>query len=242
MRPTFIIGYKRSGTTILRLILDSHNEIACPPETYLLKHFCNIVKDERCMNALNMITDQPLDRLSWSINNVFQSYAHEKNKYWWAEKTTENINLMPEIYKLFDEDCLFLCIVRHPLDVVYSVKELHPEKDLVDIIKDWKEKTISMLDFIDKHPKNCLLVKYEDLTVDTEITIKEICKFLDVKLDKRMWNPYKVSHDFLYDDPKIHNYESIELNTGNYKKWDKAVINRLIQVCPVLLAEFGYHV
>src|ERR1700761_6113813 len=34
--PIFIVGSARSGTTLLRLVIDSHPEIACGPETHFL--------------------------------------------------------------------------------------------------------------------------------------------------------------------------------------------------------------
>src|SRR4051812_31229152 len=34
--PVFLIGCPRSGTTLLRMILDSHPNVACPPESFFL--------------------------------------------------------------------------------------------------------------------------------------------------------------------------------------------------------------
>jgi hypothetical protein len=42
-KPIFIIGSPRSGTTLLRLILDSHPNISCGPETHFLVDLSKIV-------------------------------------------------------------------------------------------------------------------------------------------------------------------------------------------------------
>lgn len=41
--PIFIVGCQRSGTTMLRLILDSHPRISCGPETRFLEDMERIV-------------------------------------------------------------------------------------------------------------------------------------------------------------------------------------------------------
>ncbi|MBI3838011.1 MAG: sulfotransferase, partial [Planctomycetia bacterium] len=37
--PVFLIGCPRSGTTLLRVMLDSHPHLASPPETFFLLDF-----------------------------------------------------------------------------------------------------------------------------------------------------------------------------------------------------------
>jgi len=45
-RPIFIVGCQRSGTTMLRLMLDSHSRISCGPETRFLEDLERIVGDD----------------------------------------------------------------------------------------------------------------------------------------------------------------------------------------------------
>ena len=241
MRPTFIIGYKRSGTTLLRLILDSHRDITCPSETYLLKHLCHILQDERCTTSLNMLNEDWMNYLEFSVEKLLRHYAHKQKKKFWAEKTTENIEYINEIFRLFDRNCLFLWIVRNPLDVIFSVKELHPDLDEITIAKDWVEKNMIVYNFAQQHPEHVLLISYEQLCHHPSIEIKKICDFLLVDVDKHMWNPYSVEHSFLYDDPKINNYECIKENPSKYiDVWSKEQINRLQQIVVSISRKVGY--
>ena len=42
-QPIFVIGSPRSGTTLLRLILDSHPSISCGEETHFLRDLESVV-------------------------------------------------------------------------------------------------------------------------------------------------------------------------------------------------------
>ena len=59
--PIFIVGAPRSGTTVLRLMLDSHHNIAAGPETHFLKDFANgAERYQRCYEAYGY------DRAYWA--------------------------------------------------------------------------------------------------------------------------------------------------------------------------------
>jgi hypothetical protein len=45
--PIFIVGCQRSGTTLVRLMLDSHPNISCGPETRFLRSFQHITDDDQ---------------------------------------------------------------------------------------------------------------------------------------------------------------------------------------------------
>ena len=45
--PIFLVGCQRSGTTMLRLVLDSHSRISCGPETRFLPDLRRIVDEQR---------------------------------------------------------------------------------------------------------------------------------------------------------------------------------------------------
>ena len=46
LKPGFLIGVYRSGTTLLRYILDSHSNIAVPPETNFLYPLADMWRSE----------------------------------------------------------------------------------------------------------------------------------------------------------------------------------------------------
>lgn len=50
--PFFIVGSFRSGTTLLRLLLNSHRNITCPPETKFLSPLMEFLQHTESVNAL----------------------------------------------------------------------------------------------------------------------------------------------------------------------------------------------
>ena len=54
-RGVVIIGTPRSGTTLLRRILDAHPAIACPPETYLLSGAARFLHEESFAQGLKIV-------------------------------------------------------------------------------------------------------------------------------------------------------------------------------------------
>ena len=62
IRPLFIVGVHRSGTTLLRYMLNSHPRIYIPPESDFIPRFfqrrpCTPIERERAVRILNIIFD-----------------------------------------------------------------------------------------------------------------------------------------------------------------------------------------
>ena len=132
LAPVVVLGFPRSGTTLLSRILDAHPEVSCPPETNLLGACGRFLRESGTdgpplgvLSGLALAGIPPEDLLAELRRLVFSLHARlAGGKPVWMEKSGFDIFYLDEIERLLAGHCRFLCLVRHPLDVVASVKEL----------------------------------------------------------------------------------------------------------------------
>lgn len=127
--PIIILGVPRSGTTLLRTMLDAHPQIACGPETpWLAEHqpatLLGLVRAMRdAEHGYCKSYHQPADTLHRAARNfldeVMLAYAHARGKARWAEKTPNNALHLDALYDLLP-DAKWVWITRDALDVAHS--------------------------------------------------------------------------------------------------------------------------
>lgn len=130
--PVFILGVPRSGTTLLRTLLDCHPNIACGPEAPWLAGGYGEVASFKAMHQ-SLVSDQhgPVENFSGveerdvaealglAVNEIFTRYARSKGKGRWVEKTPSHAMDIDFLHALFP-DALYLHIVRDGRDVACS--------------------------------------------------------------------------------------------------------------------------
>ena len=130
-----VVGSPRSGTTLVRRILDAHPNIACPPETYLLSAAARFLYQDRFSAGLRIgVLDglsfagfeerEVLERLRRFAFAFFEEYAAKAGKPRWAEKTAFDAFHLAQIRRLCEGHVKFICISRHGLDVAASLHDL----------------------------------------------------------------------------------------------------------------------
>lgn len=182
--PIFMVGTMRSGSTLFRLILDAHPNIAISEETGF-------------MGALAATKTIPhwhhgrgwYDRLGWSeeeldarlrkfYSGMFERYAVSQGKKRWGDKTPFHSRHIAEMARVFP-DAVFVAIIRHPGAVVNSlVQKFHYE--VSDAAGYWEQTNLEIL----RHgavlgDSRFALVRYEDLVLHSEITLRELMYWLD---------------------------------------------------------------
>lgn len=152
--PIFILGNPRSGTSLLRLMLDTHSRITIPPESHFF-----LWLEAKYKNWKNELLDQYIKDLyqstkfeTWEIdknklkvfllNQNILSYAHLNSLiyYYYASlnKDVQKIEFWGDKNSLWNEklekikanypNALFVHIVRDGRDVACSYKSLNKKK------------------------------------------------------------------------------------------------------------------
>ncbi len=196
-RPIFIVGCPRSGTTLLRLMIDSHPHISCGPETHFLVDIAKIadqhaIRFERFGYDANWWYEKTAD-----FFNTFQmEYAQKRDKQRWAEKTPTYTRHLDLLNRLFP-DCQLIHVIRNGRDVVSSY---HKRWGYPSAVKTaafrWREYVTLARGFGKTIPKDRYYeIRYEDLVSETEMTLRGMFEFLREPWVPDVLNYNEAPHD-----------------------------------------------
>jgi len=121
--PIFVIGSPRSGTTLVRLILDSHPNISCGEETHFLRDLEAVVgRNWDLVATYGLPREWWIERLR-GLYDTFQAEVLARNgKARWAEKDPTYTLHVPFIEELFPS-AVFVHLLRDGHDVVASFRD-----------------------------------------------------------------------------------------------------------------------
>ena len=191
--PVFLVGSMRSGSTMLRLILDSHPSIAIGPETGFMravqatKEIPSFTPGRGWYRQLNW-TDEEFDaRLREFYDETFRRYAAAQGKSRWGEKTPFHTGHIAAMAQLFP-DAVFVGIVRHPGAVARSLeKNFH--YTFADAVSYWAGTNVDLVRGGAALGTRFALCRYEDLVNDSEPVLRSLTQFLG-----EPWSPALLAH------------------------------------------------
>lgn len=201
--PVFILTASRSGSTLLRVILDSHPRLACPPETGVtsacmqLAMACDVLENAGAASseADDAAELPPVIRATVraAADRAYGAYLAERGKQRWCDKSLDSYlhaELMAQVYP----DAKFVCLFRHCMDMIASGVEAcpwglqrfgfdpfaaqYPGNSVAALGSYWLACAQAILSFSDDHPGSCHRVRYEDLVTAPEETVAGILSFL----------------------------------------------------------------
>jgi hypothetical protein len=206
----FVVGLTRSGTTLLRMMLDAHRELAVPPETHFVP---DVIKAARGGGGIDEVLAAFTGNRTWgdfgieegelrerlidrggdsdaaeALRAFFTIYAEHQGKPRWGEKTPAYMLSIQRIGRTLPES-RFIHLIRDGRDVALSqtaraINEQPPPPEQaarwVKRIRKAREQAAAL-----KGPRY-VEARYEDLVRDPETTLRRICEFVELPWDPGM--------------------------------------------------------
>lgn len=118
--PVFLIGFPRSGTTLLEQVLSSHSSVTCLGETdYLFDAMSTVLKDGDLFQRVATLTTNEIETVRAAYHRlVIRDYPTARGKLI-VDKHPLHITLLPLINRIFP-DAKIILVRRDPRDVVLS--------------------------------------------------------------------------------------------------------------------------
>lgn len=202
-----IVGVPRSGTTLLRMMLDAHPALAIPPETGFLPTVARSASRPQTAGAL---ADLICSSVAWpdfhltehalraelgrlrpfsaadGVRAFYRLYARRFGKPRWGEKTPGYGGCMAEISAFLPES-RFVHLLRDGRDVAVSVRRLWfaPGSDMTTLARDWRDRIETTRAQAAQVP-HYLEVGYEKLVENPGAVLRRICDFLELEFDPAM--------------------------------------------------------
>ncbi len=220
MLPVFMIGTQRSGSNLLRLMINQLDRVVSPHPPHILErmmplmhlygdldktsNFDALVDDVCKLIELNpvewagieldrsVVAKKCKDNTLMSVYQaVYELYAERTNANAWCCKSLSNINYVREIEEHFISP-RYIYLYRDGRDVALSFqKAVVGEKHIYSIAREWAETQRKALDLRERiEASRFFCISYEELISDQESAARKLCAFLDCEYDEGMLSFY----------------------------------------------------
>jgi hypothetical protein len=134
-RTRFVLCMGRTGSTLLRFLLDAHPDLACRPETNVpalcgqLANVWALIEGRRCRRTGGMsrrrLPDSVIAGVRETMDRMVGSYLRRRGKNGTATRAWARPAFSYLMSRMWPE-AKFVCLFRHPMDVVASGIEACP--------------------------------------------------------------------------------------------------------------------
>jgi Sulfotransferase family len=262
--PIYVLSSLRSGSTLLRYLLDAHERLTCPPETKFIAALMSFLEYPQIQPALRSLDISRADlfvELRLFVERIMARYTNGQHKSRWVDKTPNYYRHTDLIEQLFEGQALYIILVRHPLDCICSLDDFLPlggkidDPDMARIAERhgygryawaqyWSEVYTKLWLFSVGRPERTIIVRYEELASCPELTLQRICEFIGESYDPAIVaRAFSHQHAEGFGDPKIEQTDRVHTDSvGRWRSWPQEESETLWEQVQVPAAKFGYTI
>jgi hypothetical protein len=263
--PLLILGVRRSGTTLLRVMLDRHSQLAVPDETYFVpqladRHLRRVEAEDFLEDVRRVVDwDLPLDKLrarlcdgmpvGEAIGAVYAVYAEEQGKRRWGDKTPMYMQNLRLLERLFP-DARYVHLIRDGRDAALSflamprgimTKTWMQPRSTADFACQWRTEVAAARRLGARVGGRYLEVRYEEVVDDAEAVLQRVCTFAALEYEPDM-SDYTGNVDV---SAKPHQQRLLQPPTKGVRDWRAEMsatdVTAFEHVAGDLLRELGYE-
>jgi hypothetical protein len=236
--PVIVLGVGRSGTTLLRVMLDRNTTLAIPYESFFVLPLARRHGDRPRLDAFLDDLDRFYQLYEWGISRedvrprlregmttgeaiaaVFEVYAEREGKARWGDKTPLYMQHLPLIERLFP-DAVWVHLVRDGRDAALSFLSL-PEgfsgktwaqpRTAAQFAARWRTEILAARRLGGPY----LELRYEDLVSDPERELRRVCEHASLP-----WEPGMLDHTGVAEVAKMPEHRNIaKPPTAGLRDW-----------------------
>jgi hypothetical protein len=243
--PIFIIGASRSGTTLLRLMLNSHPAIHIPPEAWFLGDLVTLLPSKGLLDENQLVRAKEIilrnerwkdwncdeDRLDFALQNnrpktlktliqdLFEGCSQAKYAKIWGEKSPRHSFIAEKLYDIFPES-RFIHLIRDGKDACSSMLSRGwYDKNFVRICEHWKTLVDAALQGRKFEKNRYFEIYYEKLICEPKETLSKACGFLGIDFSEAMLDyQSRIKEDIVLGEKNLHSSLLGEINVAKIGK------------------------
>ncbi len=201
--PVFVLCMGRSGSTLLRFLLDAHPGLACPPETNLpamcgqLAVVWSLIEgaplSETRGDTPPVIPPGAIAGIRDTMDRMTGAYLARRDRRRFADKSLGSARFADLLVQVYPQ-ARFLCLYRYPMDVIASGLDASPwglngygfdsyicdspGNAVLALARYWLDHASMIAGVEERHPGRCYRVRYEDMVSAPEDVAQDIYAFL----------------------------------------------------------------
>ena len=194
--PVFLVGFPRSGTTLLDTLMRGHPHIAVVEEEPMLDRATAVIGEFRSLAAIEALTGEQRSAMRAAYEAELRRHLPEDGRAMIIDKLPLNIVRVPEILAMYP-DAKFILVLRHPLDCVLSNFKQSFKMNEPMYLMTALQSACGLYDAImriffasaRRYGFSWHSIRYEDLIADTEREARSLIEFLGLE-----WNGAVLDH------------------------------------------------
>lgn len=260
----FIVGSARSGTTLVRMLLNAHPQVAVPPESRFITEMYSgdVVDVARFLERLESHNrfskwELPITAVAAQLQGrerapfpdvieaAYRAYAEARSKVCWGDKTPRYVENIPFLSKLWPQ-ARFVHIVRDGRAVALSYADVtFGPTTVAKAARLWGTRVRQgMLAGRSLPQGRYHELRYESLIEEPETEIRALCAFLDIAYDPSMFDYAQRSRGEVLDRARASNpniTSPIHLTRSWRRQMPEAQVEAFEAVAGDVLVDLGYE-